>query len=173
MRTIERCVLLGLAAAAAGTGAPVLVRAQDSRQQAEKTACMTNLKQLSTGMLMYCQDYDERYAPAAGWGTVVMPYVKNRQVYRCPTDANSWSYAMNRNLDGALLRQVTRPASICLFFESNLHRANASGLAPDAVPNRHLGSSNWAFADGHVQWTSTVPAFGPIAKAPPPRPRKR
>jgi prepilin-type processing-associated H-X9-DG protein len=60
------------------------------------------MKQLGLGLMMYCSDYDETYPlsyyyfdPAAGgtsgyhhWSGVVGPYVKNWNLYVCPSDKN-------------------------------------------------------------------------------------
>jgi len=80
---------------------PVFARA---REQARKASCQSNLKQIGLSIAMYVQDYDETYpmaymqysAPnrdwygnddnnAAYWFTIMQPYVKNKQLYICPT----------------------------------------------------------------------------------------
>jgi prepilin-type processing-associated H-X9-DG protein len=68
---------------------PVFARA---REQARKAACQSNLKQLGLAVMMYVQDYDEKYPYAymngssgVYWFNVYDPYVKNKQVWVCPT----------------------------------------------------------------------------------------
>src|SRR5262249_32474223 len=61
-----------------------------------------NMKQLGTGVLMYIQDYDETLPLAcvvtdlgiyqdnyftAAWQNVIQPYLKNQQIFRCPSDS--------------------------------------------------------------------------------------
>jgi prepilin-type processing-associated H-X9-DG protein len=91
---------------------PVFAQARES---ARKTACLSNTKQLGTAVMMYTQDYDEMYpsnswdGPPIGtrdndigedtksstqWPWRIMPYLKNRQVFVCPSDPNprsGWS----------------------------------------------------------------------------------
>src|ERR1043166_5973159 len=79
---------------------PVFAQA---RAKARQAACLSNMKQLGTGLTMYAQDWDETLplndyvgnglAPLAGWRdpragdswcTGIYPYVRNLQVYVCP-----------------------------------------------------------------------------------------
>src|SRR5690606_533961 len=69
---------------------PVFAKA---RENARRSSCASNLKQLALGILMYAQDNDSRL-PAylrngnATWGKFYVPtapYVKNNQLYYCPT----------------------------------------------------------------------------------------
>ena len=56
---------------------------------------------MATGLMMYAQDYDDRlprvWTPTAGtnngprdWKNDIEPYVKNVDVYRCPTRRPQW-----------------------------------------------------------------------------------
>jgi prepilin-type N-terminal cleavage/methylation domain-containing protein/prepilin-type processing-associated H-X9-DG protein len=114
---IELLVVIAIIAILAAILFPVFAKA---REAARATACRSNLKQIGTSVLMYVQDYDEtlpfqynlgantpRY-PTNGtelintdpWGVVgdlVMPYVKNREVFGCPsstkaTSGVNWKY---------------------------------------------------------------------------------
>src|SRR6266536_4639298 len=53
---IELLVVIAIIAILAALLFPVFARA---REQARKTTCLSNLKQIGAGMLMYAQDYDE------------------------------------------------------------------------------------------------------------------
>lgn len=151
-----------LAAGAAVSLFPLWARAQGEPERARKAACMGNLKQLSLALTMYTEDYDQTYPPAHKWSSLVMPYVRSRDVFNCPS-AGMWGYGMNMNLDGANVRRVSSPALTTLLFEAKMQRPNTAGLAVDTVPDRHLGGSNYAYVDGHVKWSRTAPPFGPVA----------
>jgi prepilin-type N-terminal cleavage/methylation domain-containing protein/prepilin-type processing-associated H-X9-DG protein len=56
---IELLVVIAIIAILAAILFPVFAQA---RQKARQTACLSNLKQISTGLLMYTQDYDETLA---------------------------------------------------------------------------------------------------------------
>ena len=88
---IELLVVIAIIAILAAILFPVFARA---REKARQTACLSNVKQLGLGIEMYLQDYDEEYPPYGGWvgsnlwcwPSSLLPYVKNTQVFRCPSD---------------------------------------------------------------------------------------
>ncbi len=95
---IELLVVIAIIAILAAILFPVFARA---REKARQTSCISNLKQLGLGILMYAQDYDEtfpyfRLGNFAGcgfgsgdtgltWKEEIFPYVKNTQVFICPS----------------------------------------------------------------------------------------
>lgn len=97
---IELLIVIAIISILAAILFPVFARA---REQARKAACQSNLKQLGLAVMMYLQDNDEKYpyARMAGssgfyWFDVYNPYVKNRQIWVCPTagelkrDGSKW-----------------------------------------------------------------------------------
>jgi prepilin-type N-terminal cleavage/methylation domain-containing protein/prepilin-type processing-associated H-X9-DG protein len=58
---IELLVVVAIISLLSAILFPVFARA---RENARRAGCMSNLKQLGLGMMMYTQDYDEQYAPA-------------------------------------------------------------------------------------------------------------
>jgi prepilin-type N-terminal cleavage/methylation domain-containing protein/prepilin-type processing-associated H-X9-DG protein len=92
---IELLVVIAIIAILAAILFPVFAQARD---KARSAACLSNLKQLGTGLAMYIQDYDEKSvwfynAQVVGWTknswsgywwNPVMPYVKNNRVFVCP-----------------------------------------------------------------------------------------
>ncbi len=107
---IELLVVIAIIAILAAILFPVFARA---REKARQTNCASNLKQLQLGVLMYAQDYDEMLPTEdydldgngdgnedgvdGTWRSVVLPYVKNVQLYQCP------SYRITTNVyDGSI-----------------------------------------------------------------------
>jgi prepilin-type N-terminal cleavage/methylation domain-containing protein len=90
---IELLVVIAIIAILAAILFPVFARA---REQARKASCLSNLRQIGTGLLMYAQDYDETVPPPRigtegtlshfGWADLVYPYVKNVKVFDCPSE---------------------------------------------------------------------------------------
>lgn len=103
---IELLVVIAIIAILAAILFPVFARA---REKARQSACTSNLKQIGIAFLMYAQDYDEVFCdsvmgrntpdhPARTncWNSLIMPYVKNQGVFKCPsaywgrTGLSSW-----------------------------------------------------------------------------------
>jgi prepilin-type N-terminal cleavage/methylation domain-containing protein/prepilin-type processing-associated H-X9-DG protein len=92
---IELLVVIAIIAILAAILFPVFAQARD---KARSAACLSNVKQLGTGLIMYAQDYDETLphhpadvgnflaaAAAPNWAKGLMPYVKNEQILNCPS----------------------------------------------------------------------------------------
>jgi prepilin-type N-terminal cleavage/methylation domain-containing protein/prepilin-type processing-associated H-X9-DG protein len=90
---IELLVVIAIIAILAAILFPVFAQA---REKARQTSCLSNLKQLGLALNMYAQDYDgtlmqttyEHPSLKIHWSFVVQPYVKNLQIFVCPSDAN-------------------------------------------------------------------------------------
>jgi prepilin-type N-terminal cleavage/methylation domain-containing protein len=91
---IELLVVIAIIAILAAILFPVFARAKAKAQQ---NNCLSNVKQLTLAFLMYASDNDD-YAPLAQgnpnfgdnksgrlWATSIYPYVKNLQIYACPS----------------------------------------------------------------------------------------
>ena len=112
---IELLVVIAIIALLAAILFPVFGRV---RENARRSSCLSNTKQIGLGITQYCQDNDERFpysepyngaVPMAGrWELKVMPYVKSTQIFVCPSNTDfviptPWSgsgasYAINPNL---------------------------------------------------------------------------
>ncbi|MCS6831475.1 MAG: DUF1559 domain-containing protein [Armatimonadota bacterium] len=98
---IELLVVIAIIAILAAILFPVFAQARDTARQ---SSCLSNMKQLTLGLLQYAQDYDERFGAwdtnfycaggnnglprdsSAFWTMAIYPYVKNDGVYQCPND---------------------------------------------------------------------------------------
>lgn len=86
---IELLVVIAIIVILAAILFPVFARA---REEARRTGCASNLKQLMLGTLMYTQDYDESFprpehcvGGPGDWGDLILPYVRNKQIFICPS----------------------------------------------------------------------------------------
>ena len=87
---IELLVVIAIIAILAAILFPVFAQA---REKARQASCLSNEKQLATAVLMYSQDYDELFPTGVQegwwdctWYRIVAPYVKNDNVFKCPSD---------------------------------------------------------------------------------------
>lgn len=93
---IELLVVIAIIAILAAILFPVFAQA---REKARAISCLSNMKQIGLGQLMYSQDYDEQFTcgilplsgpgfMGIGWAGQMYPYVKNAQLFKCPNDPN-------------------------------------------------------------------------------------
>ena len=95
---VELLVVIAIIAILAAILFPVFARA---RENARRSSCSSNLKQIGLGILQYTQDYDERYPPSrtegptnndkVTWQALTQPYVKSTQLYACPSNTDNAS----------------------------------------------------------------------------------
>ena len=152
---IELLVVIAIIAILAAILFPVFARA---RENARRSSCQSNLKQIGLGILQYTQDYDETYplllngvagdaaasATTGGWTVVIQPYLKSTQILQCPSDSSSpgdettnrfSDYCYNTRL-GLVSGTTPRPISL------------ASVDAPTLTINATDGISNFAYYAG-------------------------
>ena len=178
---IELLVVIAIIAILAAILFPVFAKA---REAARATSCRSNLRQYATATLMYVQDYDEVLPFSAGPGAggctetfymIVDPYVKNKQITQCPSEAQClntsrifacqpgvltplWtSYFTNQLIFGTpgyggpavtALAAMDRPADTVMLYDGNVAQ-NPAG-AQFAI-GRHSESIMVNYADGHVK----------------------
>jgi len=142
---IELLVVIAIIAILAAILFPVFARA---REKARQTSCLSNLKQLGLGGLMYAQDYDETLpmhvtatnsAPTwVYWPETMQPYIKNQQMLVCPSNppgfalssfggtyrtsyGYNWTWLGSGNAAppwGRAMAQVVYPANTIMFADS-------------------------------------------------------
>jgi prepilin-type N-terminal cleavage/methylation domain-containing protein/prepilin-type processing-associated H-X9-DG protein len=105
---IELLVVIAIIAILASILFPVFGRA---RENARKSSCQSNMKQLGLAVMQYTQDYDEKMVVAEGayllptgqyssWDITLQPYVKSLQIFTCPSDGGP-----KFNVNGNMLRR--------------------------------------------------------------------
>ena len=182
---IELLVVIAIIAILAAILFPVFAKA---REKARQTNCMSNLKQLGLGTMQYAQDYDEQlpvayrgpsWCDASGsWRQIILPYVKNSQIYKCPSFSGGTTCAAtdlipNLGCYGSAagwaevsppylaLSSFQAPADTLLLGENNdsdwvveplIGACSLTYTAPGTVYMRHNEGANWAYCDGHAKW---------------------
>ena len=186
---IELLVVIAIIAILAAILFPVFARA---REKARTASCQSNVKEIMLAVLMYAQDYDERLVPRyvyafdgaifAAQQTLLQPYIKNCQVFVCPSDKDFGAECGNLNYtDNALggygtnytwqgdhlvasrsLSECQEPAErIFLGDRDSAFGGTWYSIRPDAcLADRHSGGANLGFLDGHVKWLRRETARG-------------
>jgi prepilin-type N-terminal cleavage/methylation domain-containing protein/prepilin-type processing-associated H-X9-DG protein len=169
---IELLVVIAIIAILAAILFPVFAKA---REKARQTTCCSNMRQVGTSYLMYSSDWDDTYPITYQWKTNLQPYMKNTQIFVCPSRPDlSWYYGQGYNIGcsspfvqgppGQHESRVCNPSKKILNVEWD--RCNAgppcgpTGLFAGgatsywAVTRVHSGGSNALFCDGHAKWYS-------------------
>jgi len=155
---IELLVVIAIIAILAAILFPVFAQA---REKARQASCESNLKQVGTAWMMYLQDYDEKIGSAnnpigwgdcatmpdrsqfGGWeGNLLVPYLKNYQVFKCSStpgqsvnngcanmpyflESYAYNYVSSERWDctaqasvGKSIAAIDRPADYMVFWDS-------------------------------------------------------
>lgn len=99
---IELLVIISIIAILAALLLPAL---SSSKQRALSTQCLSNIRQVGLGMMLYAQDANELYPESGGailwdqidpetqrhgWMQQILPYTKSTNVFQCPSDKNGF-----------------------------------------------------------------------------------
>ena len=149
---IELLVVIAIIAILAAILFPVFARA---RENARRSSCQSNEKQIALGFKQYTSDYDEKYPVAdATWPTAINVYTKSVQILRCPSAssgaADAIDYLYNSNLSALKESKIDATALTVLSAEAT--RGAASSGTTATAGTRHFDGSNYSFVDGHVKW---------------------
>jgi prepilin-type N-terminal cleavage/methylation domain-containing protein/prepilin-type processing-associated H-X9-DG protein len=159
---IELLVVIAIIAILAAILFPVFAQA---REKARAATCLSNLKQIGLGVMMYVQDWDgsyppDRVAPLAGgqpcsqkmitWKTATLPYVKNIAVYRCPSNPKNKEGDETKNAEPAFPAFPVSYSYNGTILHQGVVRSLSEGTVPE--PARYLllvETSNYC-ADCHI-----------------------
>jgi prepilin-type N-terminal cleavage/methylation domain-containing protein/prepilin-type processing-associated H-X9-DG protein len=191
---VEILVVIAIIAIMAAFLFPVFAAATAKSKQA---ACLSNIRQVQMGLMMYASDNGGVHAPLTypvldtemTWPTIIFPYVKNVEVYLCPSNPTPYQiplfgakeivkqcsfgrnfYDYGREKGGLDSKQQYSSEMMSLIDCS----APVLMFAPWAAPV-HENGCNTVFMDGHAKWLAydaipagvhqpTDPREGPVVR---------
>jgi len=182
---IELLVVIAIIAILAAILFPVFAKA---REKARQSSCQSNLKQIGLAIQQYAQDYDEKY-PRHGcswtWGYVagatescyaseIYPYIKNSQIFTCPSASLQVNFGSTGNAYGnnlcvfarvppVSMGSILKPAELIHVCDSAAGYCSARKAGTNCPYNqlqggngRHNDGANCLFVDGHVKWLNKM-----------------
>ncbi|MEI6501173.1 MAG: DUF1559 domain-containing protein [Armatimonadota bacterium] len=156
---IELLVVIAIIAILASILFPVFARA---REKARETTCKSNLRQLGLSIRMYVDDYDglmpkANYKPSVkgqpGLVALLEPYVKNTQIFRCPSDRDNLYQTEGTSYNYGNGFFDADQATWSLDAPPSYWGAESSELPilADSAKTWHGQGVNTLYADGHVK----------------------
>lgn len=153
-----------------------------SREYEEEPFCLSNVKQLALGMMLYARDWDGRLPATTAWAQDVVPYLGRIDpgvgaVFTCPAQKHApqiqgiaWrqgqglSYAMSLAMPPKATTDARTWAYTPMLFDSDIVPA----ARPEQAAPRHNDGAIFGFADGHARWLrpDSISAYRPRGRRP-------
>ena len=197
---VELLVVIGIIALLISILMPALTR---SRDQAIRVQCMNNVRQLLVGCHMYVNDNKQNWVfcnwlsqegkRPLGWlykfpdlsrpehveASALYPYLKTREMYRCPLDTPPYLHGVTHNLTSYLMNgaanqygkmtpkndpvyyRITKfPMNGIVFWEAPDNEGwNDGSSSPDErMTLRHGKGAIFGSFGGHVEWMTFADA---------------
>jgi len=148
---IELLVVIAIIAILAAILFPVFAQA---REKARGAQCISNMRNIGTAVMMYAQDHDE-YMPFGyaytwplqaelfWWQDLCRPYVKNEQVYTCPSMPTHIRYTWRRpaGLPNPLIKDYIANSSVGAYNTTQVGTWNYGRSAGRSVRGPFI--NNW------------------------------
>jgi len=166
---IELLVVIAIIALLAAILFPVFSAA---REKARSAACQSNMKQIGLAEMQYNQDYDQMFTGAGliidytnqvpiTWMEQLFPYIKNTQLFSCPSETHkgsvlqSWNASAQANPDvfnGINVNGINYAYNTLEGGVSSPYAGTFAGIgAPNAFYNNYMGGVNTTYVQSPAQ----------------------
>jgi prepilin-type processing-associated H-X9-DG protein len=153
---------------AAPTAVSVL---EQSREDAQRASCQSNLKQVALAVLQYQQDYNEKLPLVAdsadpttyGWADALQPYVRSVEIFQCPSEPNAGSddprvggytdYFFNTQLNAAERAELGEAANVVMMGDGGGSRGRYNSNGCNA-------NDDWPVSNCDTAGAAAIPGGG-------------
>jgi prepilin-type processing-associated H-X9-DG protein len=128
---------------------PALAKA---KQKTQSVHCLSNVRQLEVGMMIFSSANTNHLPPANSWCDSISSTVGSSQTFLCTAGdpGDKCHFAFNSALSGIDISQVKNPSATVMIFESQ-GGWNVGGGKELLNQSRHGRNFVVGFADGHVE----------------------
>lgn len=144
---------------------PIVGKAKESSRRAQ---CLSNLRQLGNGLLLYATENQGRFPPLAGWSHAMAPSLQVESVggiFQCPTAKTAYTslsnrtYGYNRFLDRRHLSGIPRPSQRVAIGDGHWSGSYFYAQIDDGIATPtpvHGGKVAFLFIDQHARLIDKV-----------------
>jgi len=131
-----------------GISLPAFVRA---RHQAQRVMCATNMRDLGKAMLIYANDYNDKFPTSSKWCDLLIEHAAlDKMAFGCRgATEGPCNYAMNKNVSEL---GTSAPPDMVLLFETHPGWNQAGGPEILTTENHRDEGCNVLFVDSHVEF---------------------
>ena len=122
----------------------------NAKKAAQKTACLSNIKQLGIALMMYLADHDDKFSMnSSKLKAALNPYTKNDRLWTCPlTPKAGAAYSLNAKLLKKNHIDIEEPHFTVMLYEGSKGKLDF----------KHAGYAAVAFADGSAKMVNAETA---------------
>jgi prepilin-type processing-associated H-X9-DG protein len=124
------------------------------RATVHKMICGTNMSLLCMTMLLYAQDYNDKFPTPSKWCDLIIEHTDVKtKMFRCPgAPEGQCNYAMNKNIEKLGTKS---PPDMVMLFETKPGWNQFGGPEILSTENHYSEGCNVAFMDTHVDFVKT------------------
>ena len=171
---VEMLVLLVVLSVVAALLLPMF-GSSTGKMSFERRQCQSNLRHLGLAFRVYASDHDEKFPPLSarydGWTSLLAPYIRESQVFTCPSTRHQGATDFFYNARLATLERprvalpgqtITAGDGADVGWPSAYLRDLPAAWrnTPNSPARRHFDGANYLLVSGGVRWLKPQDVVG-------------